>query len=72
MTRPHIVLALLPLPLLAGCSGLHYEPFTYTAVGDMRPGPGLFSGADGEFVVYRELKDPSASSGGKGASRGMK
>jgi hypothetical protein len=46
--------ALLSLP---ACSGARYEPFTYTAVGDMRPGPGLFTGQIGEFIVLRREKD---------------
>jgi hypothetical protein len=46
--------ALLSLP---ACSGARYEPFTYTAVGDMRPGPGLFTGQEGEFIVLRREKE---------------
>lgn len=37
--------------LLAACSGV--EPFAYTEVHEIPPGPGLFSGEDGEFVIYR-------------------
>lgn len=56
--------AALGLPVaLAGCAGLEYRPFTYTAVGDMRPRPGLFSGPDGEFVVYSKQKDPGREAG---------
>jgi hypothetical protein len=29
------------------------EPFDYTPVDGIPPGPGLLSGEDGEFVVYR-------------------
>jgi hypothetical protein len=29
------------------------EPFDYTPVDEIPPGPGLLSGEDGEFVIYR-------------------
>jgi hypothetical protein len=35
---------------LAACAG---EPFDYTPADRIQPGPGLFSGEDGEFVIYR-------------------
>ena len=35
---------------LAACAG---EPFDYVPGDAIRPGPGLFSGEDGEFVIYR-------------------
>ena len=35
---------------LAGCAA---APFDYTPVDEIPPGPGLLSGEDGEFVVYR-------------------
>jgi hypothetical protein len=41
---------------LSGCSDLHYKPLTYTNVNDMRPGPGLFSGREGAFVIFRDDK----------------
>lgn len=45
-------LALLLLSgMLGACSGV--EPFAYTEVHEIQPGPGLFSGEDGEFVIYR-------------------
>lgn len=37
--------------LLAACSGM--EPFAYTEVHEIPPGPGLISGEAGEFVLYR-------------------
>ncbi len=37
--------------VLAACSGV--QPFAYTEVHELPPGPGLFSGEDGEFVLYR-------------------
>lgn len=63
MPRLLAVAALLLPVALAGCSGLDYRPYTYTGIGDMRPRPGLFSGPDGEFVVYRKEKAPGAPSG---------
>jgi hypothetical protein len=41
---------------LSGCSDLHYKPLTYTNVNDMRPGPGVFSGREGAFVIFRDDK----------------
>jgi hypothetical protein len=43
-------IALLAGLWLAGCAA---EPFDYTPVDDIPPGPGLLSGEDGEFVIYR-------------------
>ena len=36
---------------LAACSA--GKPADYTAIDEIPPGPGLFSGADGEFTLYR-------------------
>jgi hypothetical protein len=47
--------------LVAGCTGMTpYDPPEY---GEMKPGRGLISGADGEFVVYQksEEADPDAN-----------
>jgi hypothetical protein len=41
---------------LSGCSDVRYRPITYTNVNDMRPGPGLFSGREGAFVLFRDDK----------------
>jgi hypothetical protein len=44
------------LILLLGGIGLTAcaaEPFDYTPVDEIPPGPGLLSGEEGEFVVYR-------------------
>ena len=35
---------------LAACAA---EPLDYTPVDEIQPGPGLLSGEDGEFVIYR-------------------
>ena len=37
--------------LPAACSGV--EPFAYTEVQEIPPGPGLISGETGEFELYR-------------------
>ena len=44
--------------LLAGCGG---EPYAYQPDNELKPGPGLFSGEDGEFTLIGtpiEGKDP--------------
>ena len=46
------------LLLLAGCADL--EPFDPPVAGEMRPGPGLFSGPDGVFVLSRGVIEPAA------------
>lgn len=45
------LLALAALGVLAACSNV--RPFNYTAVHEIPPGPGLVSGEDGVFVLYR-------------------
>ncbi len=53
--RPSGRLCLLFVALLSGtlaaCSGV--QPFEYTAVHEIPPGPGLISGEAGEFELYR-------------------
>jgi hypothetical protein len=47
--------------LVAGCTGMTpYDPPQY---GEMKPGRGLISGADGEFVIYQKPAeaDPDAN-----------
>lgn len=36
---------------LAACSGV--QPYNFVAVDEIPPGPGLISGEDGEFELYR-------------------
>ena len=36
---------------LAACA--HYEPFEPTPVADIPEGPGLFTGDDGKWTLYR-------------------
>lgn len=44
--------------MLSACSGV--EPFDYTEVHEIPPGPGLISGEDGEFELYRGKRGGSA------------
>ena len=44
------ILAVAALGTLAACSNV--QPFDYTAVHEIPPGPGLFSGEDGVFTLY--------------------
>ncbi len=37
--------------LLNTCAGM--EPMEYTAIDQIPPGPGLITGDDGDFVLYR-------------------
>jgi hypothetical protein len=50
------VAVLVPLGLLGGCGG---RPMEYpTPASEMGREPGLFSGDDGEFVLYRQRQEP--------------
>lgn len=54
-------LTLSALLLVAACATI--EPFDPPVAGDMLPGPGLFSGPTGEFVLQRPLGEaPTAES----------
>ena len=44
---------LLACQLLAGCGG---EPYAYQPDHELKPGPGLFSGEDGEFTLIGSPK----------------
>lgn len=50
--RVSIVLALAILLALAACA--RGTPFQPTAVDEIKPGPGLFTGEAGAFVLYRK------------------
>lgn len=39
---------------LYGCGG---EPYTYEPENELKPGPGLFSGEDGEFTLIGSPKN---------------
>lgn len=38
---------------LAGCGTVSHQPLEVHQGTEMSPGPGLFSGEDGEFVIFR-------------------
>jgi hypothetical protein len=44
---------------MAACSASP-QPFEYQPDNELKPGPGFFSGENGEFVIFRrpEKKDP--------------
>lgn len=44
--------------VLAACSSV--QPFKYTALHEIQPGPGLISGKDGVFVLYNGNETGSA------------
>jgi hypothetical protein len=46
-------LALLGLALLATACAADFAPMEHPQATEMRPGAGLLSGEDGEFVIYR-------------------
>lgn len=48
--RPRLALMMLCW-VLAGCAG--GQPFEPPTAGEIAPGPGLFSGKDGEFRLFR-------------------
>jgi len=48
------MLWLLALLVVAGCSGI--EPLELTNTREEGPEQGLFSGPDGEFVIYRKAE----------------
>jgi len=47
---------------LAGCGG-GSQSFEYHAADDPPPGPGLFSGPDGTFTIYRSEGEAEAVEG---------
>ncbi len=42
---------MISLLFIAGCAG---EPYTYVPENELKPGPGLFSGKDGEIRLLSE------------------
>ncbi|HER19569.1 MAG TPA: hypothetical protein ENO14_00820 [Chromatiales bacterium] len=52
------VLFVAALGTLVACSNV--RPFSYTAIHEIPPGPGLVSGDDGVFVLYRGDRSGSA------------
>lgn len=51
MKRWKLSILLAVAVLLGGCTTA--QPFQYSDPTEMRPGPGVFSGEDSEFVIYR-------------------
>ncbi|MET4702316.1 hypothetical protein ABIE65_005371 [Constrictibacter sp. MBR-5] len=48
------VIAALSAAALAACANV--KPFDYAAPHEVKPGPGIFSGQDGEFVLLGKPK----------------
>lgn len=49
--RLRLMLLVAACGVMASCARL--TPLDYRAIDEIRPGPGLLSGADGRFVIYR-------------------
>jgi len=49
-----LIITFISCLLLHGCGG---EPFTYEPDNELKPGPGLFSGEDGEFNLIGSSKE---------------
>jgi len=61
--RPGIA-AFILLIVLSGCA-VSPEPFEYRADNELKPGPGLFSGEEGVFTIYRKPALPETDSAEK-------
>ena len=46
-----VAISIIASVLLLGCEGKEY---TYVENQELKPGPGLFSGEDGVFTIYRD------------------
>ena len=53
--------------LLSGCGG---EPFNYEPPNELKPGPGLFSGEDGEFNLIGAPEKKEENNEQEGAKKG--
>ena len=53
------IAAFILLIVLSGCA-VSPEPFEYRADNELKPGPGLFSGENGVFTIYRKPAAPEA------------
>ena len=48
--------------LLVACSGVEIKPGEVShARREVPPGPGLLSGSDGKFVIFRQGREPAGS-----------
>lgn len=54
-----LIPCLLALMVVSGCSGI--EPLELTNTREEGPEKGLFSGTDGEFVIFRRTDDDFAA-----------
>lgn len=53
LRQPALAVVLLAVLLAGGCAA-GPKPFDYSAVDEVKPGPGLLSGDDGVFTIYGE------------------
>lgn len=49
-------LALMSLLLLAGCGSMQPASYTYEDPREIRSGPGLLTGDEGAFILYRKTE----------------
>ncbi|MBW2690583.1 MAG: hypothetical protein JRC99_11705 [Deltaproteobacteria bacterium] len=61
------MLCLLALLVIAGCSGI--EPLELTNTREEGPERGLFSGPDGEFIIYQKANEDVTRNEGKAAEK---
>ncbi len=50
---PYLGLVITLLLGLVGCGTVSHQPLEVHQATEMPPGPGLFSGEEGEFVIFR-------------------
>lgn len=51
-------LGLLLLAFMLSACASDYKPFEFTPIDEIPPGPGVFTGEDGEWVIYRKKGEP--------------
>ncbi len=59
-----LVLAILLVMEIAGCASTP-QPFEYHDDRDEKPGPGLFSGEDGGYIIYGKPTEQNTDVGEK-------
>ena len=67
--RPFICMAIIALPLLAltACSGVEMKPGDKARnAREIREGPGMLTGSDGEFVIFRVENGTTAEENAEG------
>ena len=61
MKKPvELALVFAALWLVSACSGVEYRPFKYVPANELKPGPGLLSGENGEWTWGFGDKVPEA------------